>query len=1076
MRTTIFSLLMALGVILTPAVLAAQIADSNVVGTVRDSSDAAVEGAVVELVNDATAVRSRTVTNRDGVFRIPNVLPGRYTATAKATGFSGTTFKGVLLELNRTHTLAFRLEVEGVATAVTVSEAAVAIDTSTPALQTTFNERSALQLPVTASGPGVLNLSLLTPGVSSAGGLGYGTGPSIGGQRPTNNNFMIEGVDTNNRATTGPVVTLSNEAVNEVTLQQNQFSPEFGHSSGGQFNTIVKSGTNTFRGSAYEYLQNRKLNAIDASYARQGIRTAPRYDQNRFGGTFGGPILRDRLFFFAAGEGTVRGLAATGAGAVYAPTSEGISRLRSMAGISKTNLDAFTTYVPVAGVRERDVNVLGQPIAVGIPKTVGPSYSNDLRTVASLDAHLSERDELRGRWIRNGGTRIENTSPLPLFYTPSDQANHVASVAHFHTFSPALLNELRFGFNRSNEDRPAGSFAFPGLDAFPTMQFDDLSLSVGPHVVYPQSNRSNVFQAANTITWVRGAHVLKGGYDVRKVDSTFSFAQRQRGEYQYRTLERFLLDLTPEWGMRTASAMPFIGDQLSHYGFLSDEWKVRRNLTATIGLRYEYVAVPTSARRQDLNAIASVPGVLEFREPTASFRDFAPRVGLAWSPGTSGRSVIRAGFGLAYDQTYHNLALNSLPPQYSTTLLAHTERANQPNFLAGGGLPGAVEVVTNAASARPATASYIPDQQRPYAIQWNTAVQQVIASDYALEVRYLGTRGIHLPVQTQLNRYAGATVEGRSLPVFLTRPSGNELNSLSVTLDSLQTVNPLASYGFLAPITSYAPLGNSTYHGMATQLSRKYSNGLQFVVAHTWSHNIDDSTSVVASTLLTPRRPQDFQNLRAERADSMLDHRHRFTAAWVYDIGVRPCAARWCTALTRDWTVAGTWIAETGTWATVRSGLDSNLNGDLWADRAWINPSGDAARSSAVSPLTNAAGKVVGYLAADPSARYIQAGSGVAPNGARNTLRLPGIGNLDLSLARRVKLGERRWLQLRLEAYNALNRAQYVPGFTNSVDVRPRVSGGSNSLLLTGNSMFNRPDLAFESNSRQVQAVLRLEF
>ena len=1032
--------------------------------------------AAVELVNDATSVRFRSSTDENGHYRFQNALPGRYTLSATAPGFARASLNGIVLELNRTHTANLRLEIETAATSVTVREAPVTIDTSTPALQTSFGERAVSELPLTSNGPGVLNLSLLTAGVGSSGGLGYGTGPSIGGQRPTNNNFMVEGVDNNSRASTGPVLIVSNEAISEAALQQNQFTPEFGHSSGGQFNTVVKSGTNRFRGSAFEYFQNRNLNAVDASYARQGIYSLPRFDQNRYGGTVGGPIRRDSLFFFGAAERQTRGLAAGSAGAVYAPTADGISRLQSLSGINRTNLDVFTKYVPVAPVRARDIVVLGQAIPVGIPNTLGPSYSNDLRTVVSVDAHLPNSDQLRGRWIRHGGKRVENSTALPLFYTPSDLANHVASIAHFHAFTPSLLNEVRLGYNRSDEDRPAGEFSFPGLDAFPSLQFDDLSLAIGPNVAYPQSNRSNLYQASDTLSWMKGGHALKFGYDLRKVNSTFNFIQRQRGEYQYRTLDRYLRDITPEWGMRSAGAMPFAGNQLSHYAFINDEWKLRRNLTANIGLRYEYVGVPAGALRQSLNSISSVPGVLEFREPAASMKDFAPRVGLSWSPGASGRSVVRAGFGMAYDQNYHNLALNSLPPQYSTAVEAHIDRPNQPSFLAGGGLPSAAASVSTPQTARAATGYYIPDQQRPYAIQWNAGIQHVMASDYTFEVRYLGTKGVHLPMQTQLNRQAGVVAGGPSLPVYLQRPSEAELNALPLSLDMLRPVNTMAPHGFSRTITSYAPLGNSAYHGLAMQASRRYSNGLQFLGSYTWSHNIDDSAAVVASTLLTPRRPQDFFNLRPERADSMLDHRHRFTAAWVWDINARPCHTGWCDAALKDWSLSGTWMSESGTWATVRSGVDSNLNADPLADRTWINVTGDGGRSSLSTPLTNSAGKTVAYLAADPGARYIQAGPGAYPNSARNTLLLPGIANLDLAVARRIRLGEHRFIQLRLEAYNALNHSQFVPGFASTVDPRPRVTAGSNSLLLTGNAMFNRPDLAFESNSRQVQAVLRFEF
>jgi hypothetical protein len=221
------------------AALYAQVADANLTGTVLDSSGAAIPNATVQLSSEATGVQLATTTDASGSYRFLNVLTGRYTLAASAAGFTDVTMNGVVLELNRTHTANMRLDPAAISTAVTVTDAPVAIDTSTPALQSAFDSRSLAQLPLTSGSSGVLNVSLLSAGVSSSGGLGYGTGPSIGGQRPTNNNFLIEGVDNNSRASTGPVLIVPNEAVTEVSVQQNQFSPEFGHSSGGQFNTVV---------------------------------------------------------------------------------------------------------------------------------------------------------------------------------------------------------------------------------------------------------------------------------------------------------------------------------------------------------------------------------------------------------------------------------------------------------------------------------------------------------------------------------------------------------------------------------------------------------------------------------------------------------------------------------------------------------------------------------------------------------------------------------------------------------------------------------------------------------------------
>ncbi|HYO82134.1 MAG TPA: TonB-dependent receptor, partial [Bryobacteraceae bacterium] len=532
----------------------------------------------------------------------------------------------------------------------------------------------------------------------------------------------------------------------------------------------------------------------------------------------------------------------------------------------------------------------------------------------------------------------------------------------------------------------------------------------------------------------------------------------------------------PEYGARSVGGVPFTGDQFSHYLYAQDEFRITPNLTISGGLRYEFSAVPDGAGRQELNQISSVPGVIDFRSPRASKADFAPRLGIAWSPGRSGQTSLRAGWGLSYDQVPHNVHMNALPPQFYTFVEAHNEQPNRPGFLAAGGIPGTPRPVTNPASARALTYAWIPDQKRPYAMQWNAGLQQSVAGNYKLEIGYLGTRGVRLPLQTQINRQAGVNAN-RSLPTWFAPPSEATVESLTLSLDQLAGVNTLGAHGFGRSITAYMPLGNSTYHGLATSITRRYHNGLQLTAAHTWSHNIDDSTAVVASTVLTPRRPQDFFDLRSERADSMLDRRQRLSVGWLYDV-YTPAAMRrgWSGAALRGWTVSGVWIAESGAPATVRSNTDSNLNGDNAGDRTVINPQGLQGLSTTVAPVTNSMGKIVGYVARNPEARYVAAGAGAFPNAGRNTLKLPGIQNVDLSLARKFRVTEGAAVEFRAEAYNALNHAQFVPGWTNAVDVRPRVSSAAASMLIAGNQLFNRPDLALESNSRMLQLVLRISF
>ena len=282
----------------------AQSTSGNISGTVTDSTGAAVANATVTATNLATDAALTATTNASGDYLIQNLPAGKYNISASAAGFSKYTLQNFNVEVNRTATAKLTLAVAGASTSVEVTAiAAAAIDTTTAQLQQTFETKELQDLPTSGgTGLGVLNLSLLAPGVSSSGGIGAGTGPAIGGQRPRNNNFTVEGIDNNNKSVTGPLINVPNDSVQEFTLLTNQFSPEFGHSTGGQFNVVVTSGTNSLHGRAYEYFQNRNLNAIDQTTLRAGYTENQRYDNNRFGGQVGGPLLKNKIFYYGAFE------------------------------------------------------------------------------------------------------------------------------------------------------------------------------------------------------------------------------------------------------------------------------------------------------------------------------------------------------------------------------------------------------------------------------------------------------------------------------------------------------------------------------------------------------------------------------------------------------------------------------------------------------------------------------------------------------------------------------------------------------------------------------------------------------
>ena len=327
-----------------------QAIDGNIIGNVVDASGAAVSNATVELENIETGVKASTKSNAAGEYRFNNVLVGRYKVTGTAPGFTSSSLSNVVVELNKTSTVNLTMQVGAVATTVEVTEASAAIDTTTAQIQSTYDART-MDLPMTGldvpgRNLGALNLSLLGAGVASSGGVGVGVGPSVGGQRPRNNSFNIEGVDNNRKDVAGPNVYLPNEATAEFTLLQNQFAPEFGHSSGGQFNLIAKSGTNDIHGSAYEYLLNRNLNAVDQANANQGIYSNPRFDQNRFGFTIGGPIVKNKIFYFGNFEYEPLGRASIPGTPISAPTAAGYATLATLPGISQNNLNVLKQYLP----------------------------------------------------------------------------------------------------------------------------------------------------------------------------------------------------------------------------------------------------------------------------------------------------------------------------------------------------------------------------------------------------------------------------------------------------------------------------------------------------------------------------------------------------------------------------------------------------------------------------------------------------------------------------------------------------------------------------------------------------------
>jgi hypothetical protein len=1105
-----------------PTPLLAQSVSGEITGSVTDPTGAAIANAQVVATHVVTGVTTTAITNSSGLYTFSELPSGTYDVTVTSSGFSTSVLKGVLVELN--HVVSENIEMKPASASTNVevvADAGVTVDTVSSQLQTTYDTKEVTDLPLAASGLGVLNLSLLSPGVGSSGGTGIGTGPAIGGQRPQNNDFTLEGVDDNDKTVSGPMVLVNPDSVAEFSLLTNVYSAEFGHSDAGHFNTVVRTGTNKFHGRVYEYFQNRNMNAVDTFDAignAPGTTKNPRFDNNLFGGGVGGPIIKDKLFFYADYERNPVGQTG-GTDQLCVPTAAGVATLGTIPGISATNLSILTKYAPVATaypsincgtdvnnnlITSINVGPSGTPVQVGGYTLIAGSFLNKDFLTTAVDYHLSDRDQFRFRYIYNLDDGPDTAAAIPVFWGTAPIRDHLASISYFHTFTPSLLNEARLGYlrNFSKLDAPFPA-EFPGLGTFPNLQLNDLNfLQIGPDPNAPSGGIQNTYQLSDNVIWTKGKHAFKFGFDGRKYISPQFFTQRVRGDYEYTTTDLYLQDGVPDYlGERDATATGAIptdyGDATAFSGFVEDDWHALPKLTLNVGLRYEFQSIPWTTKQQALNISASVPGLITFSEPKPQYKNFGPHFGFAFAPDE--KTSIRGGFAIGYDQIRDNLAENTAPPD-----IAITEDVNSGTptpFLASGGLAAKAPPLTTPAARRAVTASYSPDQHVPYAENWSLGIQRAFFDKYTFEVRYLGNHAVHLVTQDRINTQPVVT-QSFNLPTFLTAPSAGTLSSFGLTLDQMETVegnggNFLPAYlnaGFGANIVAYDSHGMSNYNGLQSQLLRRFNHGLLLDLSYTWSKTMDNSTDDVFATYLTPRRSQNSQNFTADYSRSALDHTHRLTFAAVYDLPFFKTGSFLSRNLLGNWEVSPIYTYESPEYATVQSGDDANMNGDSAGDRVIINKAGVKGTASTVSPVydpsrlarcpvvvapanPNCDANTIGYSADNPNAYFIQAAPGALTNSGRNTLPGNPIDNFDLMALKRISFHDHYSVEFQAQAFNALNHPQWVAGATNNVGPSLTATNASvQGYVTTGGSDFNTPSQAFSSHPRALQLALKFIF
>jgi hypothetical protein len=1054
-------------------------------GQVLDPAGAVVPNAEVTVTNQETGVSVKVTTTSAGTYALPSLIPGLYKISVEAKGFKSFIKKDVSVIANQDNVADAQVELGAATETIEVTGGAVEVQTTSSSLNNSFDTHS-VDLPNGAGtlNGSLLNLAVLAPNVIAQPGGVTGIGGSVGGTRPRDNNFTVDGVDDNNLGVTGNNSTVIPDAVAEFNLTTNQFSAEYGHSAGGQFSLVTKTGTNNWHGSGEWYNQNRNYNSLDnltkGAILDGTLPGQPAYDNNRFGGTVGGPIIKNKLFVFGAYELTY--LHGQGSPTAFtAPTTAGLATLQANAADSAVSAllnnfpvapqnDAGTVTIHTGGINSATT----ANVPIGNITIFSPNYQREHDGIVNADYTMG-RHQFGARFLINQERFILPVNSTQAIFNQDEPVhNRKIALTDAWTISGTLVNDLRVQYS---------FFLLQTINPCTTCPQDitinDLlgGVTVGPGDF--TSQKQSTYQISDTFSWSRGKHTFKFGGQYNHFIYPQFFLPRSNSDNEYNTADAFINDVLPDnpgRTLRNAGTGSFLGTQSLFAGFAQDDFKFSPKLTLNLGVRYEYWTNPVGSSTQTLNAISNVPGVITFGNPKTDKNNIGPRVGFAYDPTGRGKMSIRGGFGIAYDVKFQNFASITLPPQLQSeldpssacTLTPQPGWCTTPNnagFLQFGGLPQTYTPPTGQAGARALTTSFIDDTVMPKILTWSLGVQRELARNTTVEVRYLGTRGISLPVQDRRNFESGFDAGLAPLPEYFraqdvpatvsasapTRAPWSAFTNCQPPVPPATTPAPCNNiyfpFGFQGNVTSDPPFGSSTYHAGSVNFTQRARYGLTLNANYTYSHTLDNSTNEFFTSLLNPRRSQDTQQISQDWGNSDLDVRHKAALSWSYQVPGIKSDSRWAKTLVNGFSIGSTFLAQTGQPVTLQSASDSNGNGDTAGDRVMFNPFGTslvggitklvrvcapAGGGNTVTAASCPAGdNTVGYLATnaatggDTQARYVVAGLGVRTNVARNSFYSPGFSVLNLSVGKEFHFTEGKYLRAKVDVFNVLNHPSF---------------------------------------------------
>jgi hypothetical protein len=1042
------------------APLGAQVT-GTISGAVADASGAAVPGAAIRITSLETHAVRTTVTDAAGNYSVPSLPLGAQEVRVEKAGFQPIDRSGITLKLGQNARVDFVLTLANLDSgAITITEDVPLINTSTSPVAGLVNEQQVKDLPLNGRSfdnlvtlnPGAINYGLKSAGTSTSNGNTF----TVSGRRPMDNIVLLNGIEytgSSQLAVTPGGASgemLGIDAVREFNLLTDTYPAEYGKRAGGQMTVVTQSGTNHLHGSLFEFLRNSALDA--RNYFDQGF--VPPFRRNQFGGALGGPIRKDRFFLFGNYEGFRQALALSSVSVVPDDQAR-LGRLPNASG----------AYTPVTGLNPAMLKYFAlwprangpELLASGLPSGTAFSYNNPRQNIREdfgtmrADYHLSDADSFTFAYTVDNGV---NRTPAvdPLFASNLRLQAQVASVQEDHVFSPAILNTLRLGYSRAafNFDAPLIT-NFPSDLAFVTGPGGPGGIvigggvtttgaaaltSAGPNNAANVWNRRNLFTYQDDLQITRGKHQISIGVWLQPVQDNENTASRQLGQASFTSLSTFL--------QGTSSSFQVVPNPTelgwrSKFGawYVEDNIRLRRNLTVRLGLRHEFTTGWNEVRDRAANYITGPNGILQtaplvghsaFTANHAT-RLFGPRAALAWDVFGTGRTAIRAGFGVYYSLIDDlSFLLNSLPPYNGAASFNNVS------------LPSIIPILRGVQP--PPSTSFAPqgvqaDAKTPAVNEWNFAIEQQLDRNTALRIAYVGSFGYHGLLNIDPNTVpaticasAAGCLAGGVGSARATVPQGAEYIPAVAGRP-----NPSLGAGFF-----WYTEANSSYNALQFDVTRRLTHGFEFRANYTWSKSLDLNSALTgAQANNQAQMVMDRNDIRRDWGPSALNAAHQASLSGRYEL---PFGLQFNAIAT----------LLSGFPVTPQIGSSRSGDGDTRnPDRPSLNP-------SFTGPVQT--GSPRQWF--NPGA-FILPAVGTYGNAGRGILTGPGLADLDLSLFKTIPIRERLHLQLRAEFFNALNHTNF--GTPNAI-VFSNGAPSSTAGLITSTA----------TTSRQIQFGAKLTF